>query len=99
MEDGGQAREAVELYETFLAGCYDKADEIDDSGGNLGDFFHGLFVSWIDARQRAGCPAKDTVGFVLRWIDRDNYGFCHDIEGDVAKVLDRRGLALFKTHL
>lgn len=53
MVKAGQARQAVDLYETFLAGCYDKADEIDDSGGNLGDFFHRLFVSWIRARQQA----------------------------------------------
>lgn len=98
MVKAGEARKAVELYETFVAGCYDKAEEIDDSGGNLGDFFRWLFVSWIDARQRAGCPAEDTVRCVLRWIDRDNYGFCHDIEGAVAKALDRCGLALFKAH-
>ncbi len=98
MVKAGQARQAVELYETFLAGCYEKAEEIDDSGGNLGDFFQQLFVSWVRARQRAGCPAEDTVRCVLRWIDRDNCGFCHDIEGDVAKALDRRGLALFKAH-
>jgi uncharacterized Zn finger protein len=99
MVKADRARQAVELYETFLAACYDKADEIDDSGGSLGDFFQGLFVSWIHARQRAGCPAEDTIRCVLRWIDHDNYGFCHDIEGAVAKVLDRCGLALFKAHL
>ena len=99
MVKAGRARQAVELYEAFLAGCYDKADEIDDSGGNLGDFFQQLFVSWVRARQRAGCSAEDTVRLIMRWIDRDNYGFCHDIEGTVAKVLDRRGLTLFKTHL
>lgn len=70
MVKAGRARQAVELYETFLAGCYGKADEIDDSGGNLGDFFQGLFVSWIHARQRTGCPAEDTVRCVVRWIEQ-----------------------------
>jgi hypothetical protein len=28
----GQAERAVSLYEIFLSGCYEKADEIDDSG-------------------------------------------------------------------
>ena len=99
MVKANKARQAVEVYEVFLAGCYDKANEIDDSGGNLGDFFRELFVSWIHARQRAGCPAEDTVRCVVQWMDHDNYGFCHDIEGAVAKVLDRRGLGLFKAHL
>jgi hypothetical protein len=28
---------AIDLYETFIAGCYEKAEEIDDSSGNLGE--------------------------------------------------------------
>lgn len=98
MAKAGQARQAVDLYEVFLAGCYDKVGEVDDSGGSLGDFFQELFVSWIQARQRASCPAEDTIRCVVRWIDRDNYGFCHEIEGAVAKVLDRRGLGFFEAH-
>jgi len=30
-----EAERAVALYETFIAGCYEKAAEIDDSSGNL----------------------------------------------------------------
>ncbi|UCH96317.1 MAG: hypothetical protein JSV88_05540, partial [Candidatus Aminicenantes bacterium] len=37
--ENGEAAKAVSLYEIFLAGCYDKAGEIDDSGGDLGMFF------------------------------------------------------------
>ena len=29
---------AVTLYETFLAGCYEKAEEVDDSSGSFGQF-------------------------------------------------------------
>lgn len=32
----GEAERAVGLYEIFLSGCYEKADEIDDSDGDLG---------------------------------------------------------------
>src|SRR5712691_7025401 len=42
---------AVALYETFLAGCNAKAEEIDDSDGELGTFAGGLFSGWIKARQ------------------------------------------------
>lgn len=34
-----KVKQAVYLYEVFLSGCYEKAEEIDDSGGNLGMFF------------------------------------------------------------
>ena len=94
----GEARDAVELYEVFLAGCYDKANELDDSGGNLGMFFHELFVSWIEASQQAGRDPEETVQSILRWLDSDDYGFCYQIEGEVAKTLNTRGLALFKAH-
>jgi hypothetical protein len=44
-------KRAVRLYETFLAGCIEKADEIDDSDGELGAFAGGLCWGWIKARQ------------------------------------------------
>ena len=45
---------AIDLYETFVAGCYEKAEEIDDSSGNFGMFVKRLFCGWIEARQAAG---------------------------------------------
>lgn len=42
---------AVTLYETFLAGCHEKAEEVDDSGGGFGMFVGELFCGWIRARQ------------------------------------------------
>lgn len=53
----GETQRAVSLYEVFLAGCYEKAEELDDSGDNLGTFFGELFCDWIKARQKAGCQA------------------------------------------
>ncbi|HOZ49895.1 MAG TPA: hypothetical protein PK468_25055, partial [Candidatus Hydrogenedentes bacterium] len=96
--DEGEAERAVRLYELFVAGVYEKAEETDDSGGELGSFFKGLFVSWIIARQKAGCPAGETVREILGWTEDDNYGFCHDIEGTVARALNREGFALFRSH-
>jgi hypothetical protein len=54
----GNAERAVSLYEIFLSGCYEKADEIDDSGGDLGMFFEDLFCAWINARQKAKKPFR-----------------------------------------
>lgn len=96
--DEGEAERVVRLYELFVAGVYEKAEETDDSGGELGAFFEGLFVSWIIARQKARYPAEETVREILGWIENDNYGFCYDIEGTVARTLNREGFALFRSH-
>ena len=69
----GQAERAVSLYKLFLSGCYEKADEIDDSSGNLGMFFEDLFCAWINARQKAKYDPAETVQNILRWMDNDNY--------------------------
>jgi len=38
---------AALLYETFLAGCSEKAEELDDSSGNFGIFVDSLFSGWV----------------------------------------------------
>ncbi|MDD4890520.1 MAG: hypothetical protein PHU85_11385 [Phycisphaerae bacterium] len=96
---GGQADRASDLYELFLAGCYEKADEIDDSGGNLGMFFEELFCGWIKARQAAGRDPAETVRNIVGWMDQDDYGFCFEIDANVALALDAGGFAIFRKHL
>lgn len=93
-----EAQRAVPLYETFLAACYEKAEEIDDSSGSLGVFYGSLFCSWIRARLAAGLPEQETVDLLLRCIENDNYGFCYDIEKEVSLALNREGFRLFKKH-
>src|SRR6266702_6871853 len=44
-------KRAVGLYETFIAACYEKADEVDDSSGYLGMFGGSLSARWVTARQ------------------------------------------------
>jgi tetratricopeptide (TPR) repeat protein len=95
----GQAERAVNLYEIFLSGCYEKADEIDDSGGNLGMFFEDLFSAWINARQKAKYDSEETVRNILRWMDNDDYGFCYEIERNVVKVLNKKSVQLFEAAI
>ena len=83
---------AVTLYETFIAGCTLKAEEIDDSDGEHGTFAGGLFRGWIAARQAAGADRGQTAKLLLAWMDDDGYGFCNDLERSAVKVLDRAGL-------
>lgn len=84
---------AVALYEAFLAGCYEKAEELDDSSGSFGTFVAGLFCGWTKARQGAGASREETAARLLRWMDDDPYGFCFGLERELAAVLDRAGLA------
>jgi len=65
---------AVALLETFLAGCYEKADEVDDSGGSFGMFVEDLHCAWIRTRQLAGADADETAARVLAWMDDDQDG-------------------------
>ncbi len=90
---------AVALYETFLAGCNAKAEEIDDSDGELGTFAGGLFCGWIKARQAAGADRDQTAKLLLGWMDDDPYGFCNDLELSAVKVLDRAGLEAFEREV
>lgn len=85
--------QAVALYEAFLAGCYEKADEVDDSSGSLGAFVTALVCGWVRARQRAGGAAGQTASHLLRWMEEDPYGFLYRLDSDVADALDGDGLA------
>jgi hypothetical protein len=84
---------AAALYEAFLAGCFAKAEEVDDSSGSLGVFAAGLFCGWAWSWQAAGSDPGQTAARLLVWMDDDPYGFCLGPEKDLAGVLDEAGLA------
>ncbi len=90
---------AIDLYETFVAGCYEKAEEIDDSSGNFGMFVKRLFCGWIEARQAAGADAGETAGTLLGWMDNDDYGFCCKLEREAVKLLTKKGLSSFASQV
>ncbi|MDO8540701.1 MAG: hypothetical protein Q7S40_09725 [Opitutaceae bacterium] len=86
---------AVILYETFLAGCHAKVEELDDSSGSFGQFVGALYCGWIKARQAEEANPDETAARLLSWMEEDNYGFCYHLEQDAAKVLDKANLAAF----
>ena len=88
----GAAVRAVALLELFIAGCYEKADEIDDSDGEFGQFVRDLFCDWIRARQAAGADSEGTVKSLYLWIRNDDYGYGHNLETTAVGVLDQGGL-------
>ena len=64
---GGEADRAVGLYGAFLAGCYEKVDECDDSSRHWSMFWDDPFCGWIKTRQAAGRPSSETVQQILKW--------------------------------
>jgi hypothetical protein len=84
---------AAGLYESFLAGCKEKAEELDDSSGSFGQFARDLICRWIKATQTSGADPDDTAATLLGWMENDPYAFCYQIEKDVAKALNKAGLA------
>ena len=86
---------AVTLYETFLAACYLKIEEIDDSSGSFGQFVEDLYCGWIEARQAAGADPDETASRLLSWMDQDDYGICYQLEMDAVKVFNKANLAAF----
>jgi hypothetical protein len=90
---------AAELYETFLAGCNEKAGEIDDSDGELGMFAGGLFCGWIRARQAADADRDETSKLLLAWMDDDPCGSCNGLVPEAVKVFDRAGLEAFERQV
>ena len=89
------AARAVRLYETFLGGCYEKAEEIDDSSGNFGEFMQELLGGWVRARQAAGADPDDTAARLVRRMAEDRHGFCYRLERGIVKAFDAPGLAAF----
>jgi hypothetical protein len=87
------------MYETFLAACYLKIEELDDSSGGFGQFVDDLYCDWIKARQAEGANPNETASRLLAWMDDDEHGFCYDLEKDAARVLDKDNLAAFATQI
>lgn len=92
---GSDPVRAVTLYETFLAACYLKIEELDDSSGSFGQFVEELYCGWIEARQAEGSDPRETASRLLSWMDQDDYGFCYRLEMAAVKVFDKANLAAF----
>lgn len=86
---------AVALYEAFLAACHVKVEELDDSSGSFGQFVLDLYCGWITARQADGADPAATAARLLACMDDDDYGLCHRLDTEAARVFDKANLAAF----
>lgn len=89
---------ASRLYETFIAACFLKANEI-DSEWEFGRFVAELACGWVRACQSAGASAETTARTLITWMDRDDCGFFNDLGSDVVKVLNEPGLKAFEKEV
>ncbi len=96
---GTDPARATALYETFVAGCYAKAEELHDSSGSFGQFARDLICGWIKARQSCGADPDETSSGLLAWMDDDPYAFCYQIEKATAAAFDKAGLAAFEKQI
>jgi len=90
------AARATGLLETFLAGCHEKAEELDDSSGEFNLLAKDLICRWVKARQMSGAEAGETATTLLAWMDDDPCAFCYEIERQLAEALNAPGLAAFE---
>ena len=86
---------ATSLYEAFYAGCLGKAEEVDDSSGSFGHFAGELLCGWVKARQALGADADETSARLIARMDQDPYGFCYQLEKELAHAFDSAGLSSF----
>ena len=68
---------AVRLYESFMAGCYEKTEEIDDDA--FGIFIERLYCGWLKARQAAGADPDETASLLLDRMRDDPYNYTYEL--------------------
>lgn len=87
---------ACALYETFLAGCTAKANELDDSSGNFGQFAGDIICGFIKAQCAGDTDRDETAAMLLAWMDDDPFAFFHDLQKPLVDAFDRSGEPLSK---
>jgi tetratricopeptide (TPR) repeat protein len=89
----------LSLYETFLAGCAEKADEVHDGLGSYCNFVRSLFLAWIRTRQALKSNPLETADRLLRWMDNDPYGHASDLVVESSKLLDKAGIVAMEAAI
>ncbi len=85
---------AARLYESFMAGCYEKTEEIDDDA--FGIFIERLYCGWLKARQAAGANPDETASLLLDRMQDDPYNYTYELEREAVKVMNVENLAAFE---
>ena len=88
---------AVALYETLLAGCHSKADELDDSSGSFRAICAGSHLPLDQVPSRYGRrPADDPLPPCSRGWTTTRTPSGTKLRKDAAAAFDKAGLAAFR---
>ena len=90
---------AAALYEMLLAGLSDKAEDIDDSDGEMGELAGDLIGRWIRARRAATADPDETARNLLAWEEDDPYGMYNDCGCQAVEAFDKAGLAAYEKQV
>ena len=91
--------EALKFYEIFLVACYAKAEEIDDSSGDFGDFFIELIARWAKTAEQIGYSGTQITDKTLTWATKDEYGYLERSVDVAARAVKPETLAEFPNVL
>ncbi|MHB2016160.1 MAG: hypothetical protein ACYCW6_04360, partial [Candidatus Xenobia bacterium] len=76
------------LCEAFLAGCCEKAEDVDDEAGDFSVFVQQLHSLWVNLKRQLGGPADAIARHLANHICDDDYGLCHGIEERLGEILN-----------
>jgi hypothetical protein len=82
-------KDALPIYEIFIAGCLEKGDEIDDSGNDLGSFLDELACSWTRCCSESRMKGDEYLRKLAHWVKADSIGFFFDLESTVIPSLSK----------
>ncbi|MBI3534781.1 MAG: hypothetical protein HY072_04770 [Deltaproteobacteria bacterium] len=92
-------QEGLGLLELFMGGCLTKAQEIDDSDGDLGMFMDDLILTWTRCCEAASMIGEEFVRKLAHWEKVDDIGYCSDIETKVIPALSKRFASALESTL
>lgn len=87
------------LIEAFIVGGLEKTGEIDDSGAHLAMFIDGLFQSLIVALRETNIPKEEALKRVLAWSNRDDCGYCDNVEEEMLRVLNEQEVMAYRNMI
>lgn len=86
LRSSGLANDAAHLYEIFLAGSFEKANEVDDSDGDFAFWIRDLLSDLVESLQEGEHPPDKIAAKIVGWIDKDEYGFTDYFDNELFKV-------------
>lgn len=82
-------KDALPIFEIFIAGCLEKGNEIDDSSNDLGSFLDELACAWTQCCEAAGMKGDEYLRKLAHWTNADDIGFFSDLENTVIPSLGK----------